>query len=105
MLDKEIIENLQLPFASFRLFALEQAIKTGNTKEHLALLAQLPDSEGSSECQVLLPYAIAAVKNRLAGAKDTSVNANDSSNLSQAFADASGEDQIAILIGPARLNR
>ncbi|MBU1108446.1 MAG: hypothetical protein KKB51_17355 [Candidatus Riflebacteria bacterium] len=101
MLDKEIIENLQLPFASFRLFALEQAIKTGNTKELLALLGQLSNSEDSSECQVLLPYAITAVKNRLAGAKDTSFNANDSSNLSQAFADASGEDQIAILIGPA----
>ena len=104
MHDREIIENLQLPFASFRLFALEQAIKTGNTRELLTFLDQMSDTEDSSECQVLLPYAKAAVQSRLVGSVSVGENADTSANISQKFIGESDDGQIAILIDPVLAN-
>lgn len=104
MSESEIIENLQLPFASFRLFALEQAIKKGKTRELLALLEQMSVSEDDSECLVLIPYALTAVKSRLSEKTSVETKLNECSDIFLQFVEASDQQQISILVDQAFAN-
>ena len=64
---QNLINDLKAPIKSFRIFALEEAIKTGATQEILEVLEQLKIEEDDGECQVLINYAISAVTERVAG--------------------------------------
>jgi hypothetical protein len=63
--DQGIISDLSNPFPAFRVFALEQAIKTGSSRELLDALEARQHQERHEECLLLLGYAIPAVKDRL----------------------------------------
>lgn len=66
---QNLINDLKAPIKSFRIFALEEAIRTGACSEVLAVLEEIKTSEDDDECQMLVKHAIAAVKDRLVGAK------------------------------------
>lgn len=65
---QNLINDLKAPIKSFRIFALEEAIKSGASQEVLDVLNQLKIEEDDGECQILINYAISAVQGRLAGA-------------------------------------
>jgi HEAT repeat protein len=65
---QNLINDLKAPIKSFRIFALEEAIKSGDSQEILDVLKQLKIEEDDGECQVLIGYAISAVEGRLSGA-------------------------------------
>lgn len=64
---QNLINDLKAPIKSFRLFALEDAIKNGASQEVLDVLERLKIEEDDGECQVLINYAISAVAERIAG--------------------------------------
>lgn len=66
---QNLINDLKAPIKSFRIFALEEAIRSGSSPEVLAVLEEISRSEDDGECQMLVSHAIAAVKDRLAGAQ------------------------------------
>jgi HEAT repeat protein len=70
---QNLINDLKAPIKSFRIFALEEAIKSGASREVLEVLEQLKIEEDDGECQVLINYAIAAVAERLAGKEEKPV--------------------------------
>lgn len=69
---QNLVNDLKAPIKSFRIFALEETIRTGASAEVLAVLEEISKSEDDDECQMLLNHAIAAVKGRLAGVQVSS---------------------------------
>lgn len=69
---QNLINDLKAPIKSFRIFALEETIRTGASLEVLATLEEISKSEDDGECQMLLNHAITAVKARLAGVQASS---------------------------------
>ena len=66
---QNLLDNLRLPIKSFRIFALEEVIRTGDSPEILSVLEEIRISEDDPECSMLISHAISAVQSRLAGAK------------------------------------
>jgi HEAT repeat protein len=62
---QNLVNDLRAPIKSFRIFALEEAIKTGASSEVLQVLNELKAEEDDGECQILINYAISAVEERL----------------------------------------
>lgn len=63
--DQTILADLEAPVKSFRLFALEQAIAHGRSRELLAALERMQATEQDEECLCLIAHAIEAVRSRL----------------------------------------
>ncbi len=57
--------ELQAPIKTFRVFAIEKIIKSGNSIELLNLLKQTRPYEEDLECQMLIDHAISTLENRL----------------------------------------
>ncbi|GAB4271494.1 MAG: hypothetical protein Kow0029_09250 [Candidatus Rifleibacteriota bacterium] len=66
---QNLINDLKAPIKSFRIFALEEAIKSGAAPEVLNVLYELKAEESDGECQMLIAHAISAVEARLSGAE------------------------------------
>ena len=81
--DQDLLTELALPDKSFRLFALEQAIQHGSTKDLLTALEERELQEDDEECRILLSHAVRAVKARLG------------------MASPDGEDQLGAPFSPA----
>ena len=64
---QNILDNLRLPIKSFRIFALEEVIKSGGSPEILAVLEEISATEDDPECSMLISHAISAVNSRLGG--------------------------------------
>lgn len=64
---QNLIDDLKAPIKSFRIFALEEAIRSGKTPEVLAALEEIRLTEDDGECLMLVEHAINAVKERLLG--------------------------------------
>ena len=64
---QNILDNLRLPIKSFRIFALEEVIKSGGSPEILAVLEEISATEDDPECSMLISPAISAVNSRLGG--------------------------------------
>lgn len=62
------ISELSAPVKSFRIFALEQIIREGNTSDVLDALKIRETLEEDEECKLLISYAMHAVTDRMAGA-------------------------------------
>ncbi|MBF0498497.1 MAG: HEAT repeat domain-containing protein [Candidatus Riflebacteria bacterium] len=62
-----IILDLASPVRSFRLFAIEQAIREGASPEIFAALQTCLIEEKDEECRILLAHAISEVQRRLEG--------------------------------------
>lgn len=58
-------ENLNAPVKSFRIFALEDIIKSGSKPELLEKLQKAKEIETDAECLMLIEHALIAVKSRL----------------------------------------
>ncbi len=65
---KNLIDDLKAPIKSFRIFALEEVIRSGSSPELLQVLEEISRFEDDAECSMLISHAISAVKGRLAGA-------------------------------------
>lgn len=61
----EIIQDLSSDNSSFRVFALERAIREGDSPELLKSLLAAQEEEKHEECLLLFSHAIVSVKNRL----------------------------------------
>jgi hypothetical protein len=70
---QNLIEDLKAPIKSFRIFALEEVIRTGASPEILAALEEISRFEDDAECSMLINHAIGSVKSRLAGSKASPV--------------------------------
>jgi len=64
---QNLVNDLKAPIKSFRIFALEEAIKTGASPEVLQILQELKQSESDEECLSLINYALSSVAERLDG--------------------------------------
>ena len=65
-----ILDNLRIPIKSFRIFALEEIIKSGGNPEILSALKEIQATEDDQDCSILISNAIEAVSARLNGAKN-----------------------------------
>ena len=64
---QNIINDLNAPIKSFRIFALEELIKNGDSPEFIPILQKLSETETDQECLMLISHAVTAVKNRSSG--------------------------------------
>ncbi len=66
---QNLIADLKAPIKSFRIFALEEVIRTGASQEVLAVLEEIRLTEDDGECSMLISHAISSVKSRLSGSQ------------------------------------
>lgn len=64
---QNIVNDLNAPIKSFRIFALEELIKNGDSPELIPILQKLSETETDQECLMLISHAVTAVKNRSSG--------------------------------------
>ncbi len=64
---QNLVNDLKAPIKSFRIFALEEVIRSGASEQILATLEEILAFEDDAECQMLINHAIAAVKERISG--------------------------------------
>ncbi|MFZ2960796.1 MAG: hypothetical protein WA705_28295 [Candidatus Ozemobacteraceae bacterium] len=95
--DYEIIQELQMPLPSFRLFALERAIHQGSTPELLSELERMVDVEEHEECRLLCRHAIGAVKTRLRHLTNAPVESYSQEIFWGKFKEANPEDRLTLL--------
>lgn len=102
---QNLLDNLRLPIKSFRIFALEEVIKSGDSPEILTVLEEISISENDPECSMLISHAISAVQNRLAGAKKPEpVSVSSSSDFITNWKEADENMRMYIISNlPARL--
>lgn len=66
---QNLLDNLRAPIKSFRIFALEEVIRVGDSPEILSTLEEISVYEDDPECSMLISHAMAAVKERMEGSK------------------------------------
>ncbi len=77
-----ILDNLRIPIKSFRIFALEEIIKSGGNPEILSALKEIQATEDDQDCSILISNAIEAVSSRLNGDKNVkTINVDDNSDF------------------------
>ncbi|MBR4329974.1 MAG: hypothetical protein IKP71_08975, partial [Candidatus Riflebacteria bacterium] len=76
-----ILDNLRVPIKSFRIFALEEIIKSGGNPEILSVLKEIQATEDDQDCSLLISNAIDAVLSRLNGSKTAKINVGESSDF------------------------
>ncbi|MDD3000948.1 MAG: HEAT repeat domain-containing protein [Candidatus Riflebacteria bacterium] len=74
---QNIINDLNAPIKSFRIFALEELIKNGDSPDLIPVLQKMSETETDQECLMLVNHAITAVKNRTSGTHADVKTAND----------------------------
>ena len=62
---ENIIQELSVPLKTFRIFAIEKAIRAGSSPELLQALKTCLKTETDGECKILLEHAIASIEERL----------------------------------------
>ena len=103
---QNLINDLKAPIKSFRIFALEEAIKTGASQEVLDCLVELSDTETDGECQMLISHAITSVKNRLSGSapKTPAKKIKEQEDFLEAWQKADDNGKLQLLTSmPGRL--
>ncbi len=98
-LTKDVLEGLRAPVKSFRIFALEEAIRGGNSPILQEALAARQLEEDDEECRLLLSHALVAVKERLgcAGNSDTACGAFSPEEFSRKWASLTPPGKIGLL--------
>ncbi len=77
-----ILDNLRIPIKSFRIFALEEIIKSGGNLEILSALKELQATEDDQDCSILISNAIDVVSSQLNGSKNVqNINIGDNSDF------------------------
>lgn len=102
---QNLLDNLRAPIKSFRIFALEEVIRAGDSPEILSVLEEISVYEDDPECSMLITHAISAVKERLEGAKKPEqIQITDAASLLSIWHDADENMRMHILSNlPARL--
>ena len=100
---ENLILELQAPIKTFRIFAIEKAIKSGSSVRLLDELVKCRKLESDPECSMLLEHAVASVSGRLRkddGAAASRVTLAD-------FVRLSATDQLLVIkkTGTAQLKR
>ena len=90
---ENLIFELQAPIKTFRIFAIEKAIKSGASLRLLETLRQCQMQETDSECAMLLDHAISSVQERLQKREGQAVNRVTLAD----FARLSAGDQILVI--------
>lgn len=101
---QNILDNLRVPIKSFRIFALEEVIRTGNSSEILHVLEEISLFEDDPECKLLISHAILAVKERMAGSQKVQGEVVDSATFLTNWAGSDDNMRMHTLSNlPARL--
>ena len=102
---QNILDNLRLPIRSFRIFALEEVIKSGCSSEILSVLEEIRATEDDPECSMLITHAINAVQSRLNGIKNIeSISVEDADKFLASWNEADDNLRMYIISNlPARL--
>jgi hypothetical protein len=102
---QNIIDNLRIPIKSFRIFALEEVIKSGGNSEILSVLEEIQATEDDLECSMLISHAINAVKSKLGASHKTEpVVIGDTHDFMANWKDADENLRMHIISNlPARL--
>ncbi|MBU1107652.1 MAG: HEAT repeat domain-containing protein [Candidatus Riflebacteria bacterium] len=90
---ENLILELQGPIKTFRIFAIEKAIKSGSSARLLEELIRIRKFETDPECSMLLEHAVSSVKDRL----HKGDNAAASRVTLADFARLSFNDQLSII--------
>ena len=91
---EELRSELTAPIKSFRIFAIENVLKSGQSPELLKLLESCLILEEDPECNMLLEHAIVQVKARLEKQKKSSVSLD---SLEKTFVNSSLKDQLQLI--------
>lgn len=104
---QNLIDNLRTPIKSFRLFALEEIIKSVDSSEFLPILKEVGLTEDDPECQALISHALKAIESRLSEKKESeSVKSKDSLELFADWKNADDDKRMEIISSlPPRLPR
>ena len=89
---KEISQELNAPIKTFRLFAIEKALKASPTKELLEILESASRQETDIECQMLLEHAITRIKASII--KKSVSETNSPEKIIEGFPDLSAKSQL-----------
>lgn len=89
-----IIQELSVPLKTFRIFAIEKAIRAGKSPELLTALKSCLGEETDSECKLLLEHAIASIEERLDSSKP---DGQDNEKILQNFALLKPSQQLAFI--------
>ncbi|MDN5278308.1 MAG: hypothetical protein PWR01_2273 [Clostridiales bacterium] len=66
---ENIIQELEVPLKTFRIFAIEKAIRIGRSVDLLEALQRTLENETDLECRMLLEHAIGIIEDRLGQSK------------------------------------
>ena len=102
---QNLLDNLRAPIKSFRIFALEEVIRVGDSPEILSVLEEISVYEDDPECSMLISHAIAAVKERMEGSKKPEqIQIGDAASFLSMWHEADENMRMHILSNlPARL--
>ena len=93
-----IIENLRIPIKSFRIFALEEIIRSGGSPEILSILKQIQAIEDDQDCSILISNAIEVISSRLNSSNSVnSIGISDRSDLLGKWKDADDNLRMHII--------
>ncbi|MBF0407789.1 MAG: HEAT repeat domain-containing protein [Candidatus Riflebacteria bacterium] len=93
---QDVIQTLDAPIKSFRIFAIEKAIQEGSSEELLMALQKRQQEEYDEECLILLAHAIESVKSRLSAPKSPDF-IDLSENFCKTFSSAEPNAKLNIL--------
>ncbi len=88
---EELKIELSAPIKSIRIFAIENALRTGFTQELLDCLQEVLPQEKDPECRLLLEHAVSKLSDKLQK-KETTANIE---NLQEAFKNVDAKIQLA----------
>lgn len=102
---QNLIDDLKAPIKSFRIFALEEVIKSGASPEILAALQEISRFEDDAECLMLINHAISSVKSRISGAQSApAASLSEQNDFIAAWNKADDDEKMRILSDlPVRL--
>ncbi|MEW6711547.1 MAG: hypothetical protein AB1403_17120 [Candidatus Riflebacteria bacterium] len=90
---ENIIQELGVPLKTFRIFAIEKAIRAGKSPELLAALKNCLAEEVDQECRLLLEHAIASNEERL-GLTGKTTGGEDNEKLLENFSVLTPRQQL-----------
>ncbi|NLM16676.1 MAG: HEAT repeat domain-containing protein [Candidatus Riflebacteria bacterium] len=97
--ESSLIADLNAPISSFRVFALEEIIRSGKSVELLEALKKVSQTETVPECQLLIKHALQAVSSRLEGnsAKPAALKNFEAESFLNTWRSAGDEEKMSIL--------
>lgn len=98
---ESIIQELGVPLKTFRIFAIEKAIRAGKSPELLKALKDCLVRETDAECRLLLEHAISSIEERLDSFGQKS-NALEHEKILHQFSSLSPSQQLAFVKNTSR---